>query len=53
VEIMGEKFSHKLEVLLPWILLSRNFLKENWQYPLAGWENFGAKNIFQTAFGTV
>jgi hypothetical protein len=34
VEIMGGKFSYKPEVLLPWILLNRNFLKENWQYPM-------------------
>jgi hypothetical protein len=43
VEIMGEKFSHKLEVFLPWMLLNRNFLKENRYYPYAGWENFRAK----------
>ena len=29
VEIMEGKFSHKLEVFLPWMLLNRNFLKEN------------------------
>jgi hypothetical protein len=40
---MGGKFSHKLEVLLPWILLNINFLKENWQYPHAGWENSALK----------
>ncbi len=49
VEIMGGKFSHKLEVLLPWILLNRTFLKENWQSPHAGRENFGAK-IFPNCF---
>ncbi len=43
VEIMGGKFSHKLEVFLPWMLLNRNFLKENRYYPHAGWENFCAK----------
>ncbi len=31
---MGGKFSQKLEVLLPWILLNINFLKENWQYSM-------------------
>jgi hypothetical protein len=51
VEIMGEKFSHKLEVILAWILLSRNFLKENWQYPHAGWENFGAKIFSKLLLG--
>jgi hypothetical protein len=40
---MGGKFSHKLEVFLPWMLLNRNFLKENRYYPHAGWENFRAK----------
>ncbi len=40
---MGGKFSHKLEVFLPWMLLNRNFLKENRYYPHAGWENFCAK----------
>ncbi len=40
---MGGKFSHKLEVFLPWILLNRNFLKENRYYSHAGWENFCAK----------
>ncbi len=40
---MGGKFSHKLEVFLPWMLLNRNFLKENQHYPHAGWENFCAK----------
>jgi hypothetical protein len=40
---MGGKFSHKLELFLPWMLLNRNFLKENWYYPHAGWENFRAK----------
>jgi hypothetical protein len=43
MEIMGGKFSHKLEVFLPWMLLNRNFLKENRYYPHAGWENFRAK----------
>jgi hypothetical protein len=43
VEIIGGKFSYKLEVFLPWMLLNRNFLKENWYYPHAGWENFCAK----------
>jgi hypothetical protein len=42
---MEGKFSHKLEVLLPWILLNINFLKENWQYSHAGWEKFGAKRF--------
>jgi hypothetical protein len=40
---MGVKFSHKLEVFLPWMLLNRNFLKENRYCPRAGWENFCAK----------
>ncbi len=40
---MGGKFSHKLEVFLPWMLLKINFPKENWYYPHAGWENFCAK----------
>ena len=40
---MEGKFSHKLEVFLPWMLLNRNFLKENRYYPHAGWENFCAK----------
>jgi hypothetical protein len=40
---MGGKFSHKLEVFLPWMLLNRNFLKENRYYSHAGWENFRAK----------
>jgi hypothetical protein len=40
---MGGKFSHKLEVFLPWMLLNGNFLKDNWYYPHAGWENFCAK----------
>jgi hypothetical protein len=43
VEIMGGKFSRKLEVFLPWMLLNRNFLKENRYCPHAGWENFCAK----------
>jgi hypothetical protein len=43
VEIMGGKFFHKLEVFLLWMLLNRNFLKENRYYPHAGWENFCAK----------
>ncbi len=43
VEIMGGKFSHKLEVILPSMLLNRSFLKENRYYPHAGWENFCAK----------
>jgi hypothetical protein len=51
VEIMGGKFSHKPEVLLPSILLTRNFLKENWQYSQAGWENFGAKIFSKLLFG--
>jgi hypothetical protein len=51
VEIMGGKFSYKLEVLLPWILLKRNFLKENWQYPHAGWENFGTKIFSKLLLG--
>jgi hypothetical protein len=51
VEIMGVKFSHKLEVLLPRILLNRNFLKENWQYPFTGWENFGAKTFSKLLLG--
>jgi hypothetical protein len=51
VEIMGGKFSHKLEVVLPWILLNINFLKENWQYPHAGWENFGAKIFSKLLLG--
>jgi hypothetical protein len=40
---MGGKFSYKLEVFVPWMLLNRNFLKENRYYPHAGWENFCAK----------
>jgi hypothetical protein len=48
---MGGKFSHKLEVLLPGILLNRNFLKENWQYSHAGWENFGAKIFSKLLLG--
>ncbi len=48
---MGGKFSHKLQVLFPWILLNRNFLKENWQYPHAGWENFGAKIFSKLLLG--
>jgi hypothetical protein len=40
---MGGKFSHKLKVFLPWMLLNRNFLKENRYYPHAGWENSCAK----------
>jgi hypothetical protein len=51
VEIMGGKFSHKLEVFLPWLLLNRNFLKENWQYPHAGWVNFGAKIFSKLLLG--
>ncbi len=52
VEIMGGKFSHKLEVLLPWKLLNRNFLKENWQYSHAGWEkNFGTKIFSKLLLG--
>jgi hypothetical protein len=51
VEIIGGKFSQKLEVLLPWILLNRNFLKENWQYPHAGWENFGARIFSKLLLG--
>jgi hypothetical protein len=51
MKIMGGKFSHKLEVLLPWILLNRNFLKENWQYPHAGWENFGARIFSKLLLG--
>jgi hypothetical protein len=39
MEIMGGKFSHKLEVLIPWMLLNKNFLKENRHYPHAGWES--------------
>jgi hypothetical protein len=44
VEIMGGKFSHKLEVL-PWMLLIINFLKENRHYPHASWE-ISALKIF-------
>jgi hypothetical protein len=40
---MGGKFSHKLEVFLPSMLLNRSFLKENRYYPHAGWENLCAK----------
>ena len=40
VEIMGGKFSHKLEVFLPWMLLNRNFLKENRYCAHAGREKF-------------
>jgi hypothetical protein len=40
VEFMGGKFSHQLEVFTPWMLLNRNFLKENQHYPNAGLENF-------------
>jgi hypothetical protein len=40
---MGGKFSHKLEVFLPSMLLNISFLKENWYYPHVGWENFCAK----------
>jgi hypothetical protein len=42
MEIMGVKFSHKLEVFIPWMLLNRNISKENRHYPHAGWENFNA-----------
>jgi hypothetical protein len=48
---MGGKFSHKLEVLLPEVLLNRNFLKENWQDPHAGWENFGTKIFSKLLLG--
>jgi hypothetical protein len=48
---MEGKFSHKLEVLLPWILPNINFLKENWQYPHACWENFGAKIFSKLLLG--
>jgi hypothetical protein len=48
---MGGKFSHKLEVFLPWMLLNRNFLKENRYYPNAGWENFCAKIFTKLLLG--
>jgi hypothetical protein len=32
-------------------LLNINFLKENWQYPHAGWENFGAKIFSKLLLG--
>ncbi len=48
---MGGKFSHKLDVLLPWILLNWNFPKENWHYSHAGWENFGAKIFSKLLLG--
>jgi hypothetical protein len=47
---MKGKFPHKQEVVIPWMLLNRNFLKENWHYPYAGWEKFLCLNILQTAF---
>ncbi len=47
---MGGKFSHKLEVL-PWMLLNRNFLKENRHYPHAGWEKFCAKIFSKLLLG--
>jgi hypothetical protein len=40
VEIMGGKFSQKLEVVIPWMLLNKNVLKENQHHPQASWENF-------------
>jgi hypothetical protein len=40
-----------LEVLFPWILLNRNFLKENCQYPHAGRESFGAKIFSKLLLG--
>jgi hypothetical protein len=48
---MGGKFSHKLEVLLPWMLLNRNFLKENRHFPHAGLENFFAKIFSKLLLG--
>ncbi len=48
---MGGEFSHKLEVFLPWMLLNRNFLKENRYYPHAGWENFRAKIFLKLLLG--
>jgi hypothetical protein len=48
---MGGKFFHKLEVFLPWILPNRNFLKENWHYSFACWENFCAKIFSELLFG--
>ncbi len=50
---MGGKFSHKLEVLLPWILLNRNFLKRELAITPCWLGKFRRYNIFQTAFGTV
>ncbi len=48
---MGGKFSHTLEVLLPWILLNINFLKENRHYPHAGCENFYASIFSKLLLG--
>jgi hypothetical protein len=51
VEIMGGKFFHKIEVFFSWMLLNRNFLKENRHYSHAGWENFCTKIFSKLLLG--
>jgi hypothetical protein len=53
VEIMGGKFSHMLEAINPWMLLNRNFLKEELALSPSWLGIFLGLNIFQTAFWTV
>ncbi len=48
---MGGKFSHKLEVFIPWMLLNRNIPKENRHYPHAGWKNFYAEIFSKLLLG--
>jgi hypothetical protein len=51
VEIMGGKFSYKLEIFLPWVLLKINFLKDNRHYPHTGWENLFAEIFSKLLLG--